>query len=78
MLTLGLGACPAQLTTSAGVVHPNYTILSGATGSNAVVPPMSLLGVMSMPKGESKVDFDFASLLGPLFFTWVVQLLFPN
>ena len=39
---------------------------------------MSLLGVMSMPKGESEVYLDLASLLGPLFFTWVVQLLFPN
>jgi len=30
-----------------------------------------------VPKEETKMNQDIASLLGPLFFTWVVLLLFP-
>ncbi|KAH0691725.1 hypothetical protein KY290_019919 [Solanum tuberosum] len=33
--------------------------------------------VKEMPKPETKLNLDFASLLGPLFFTWVVSQLFP-
>ncbi|CAN4086057.1 unnamed protein product [Withania somnifera] len=33
--------------------------------------------VKEMPKPETKLTLDFASLLGPLFFTWVVSQLFP-
>uniref|UniRef100_A0A1S4DEV6 ABC transporter A family member 7-like n=1 Tax=Nicotiana tabacum TaxID=4097 RepID=A0A1S4DEV6_TOBAC len=33
--------------------------------------------VKEMPKAETKLKLDFASLLGPLFFTWVVSQLFP-
>ena len=40
--------------------------------------PLSLLGLMSMPKPDSDMQLDFASILGPLFFTWVIQLLFPT
>lgn len=29
-----------------------------------------LLGLADMPKAESKLELDFSSLLGPLFFTW--------
>ncbi|CAH8280475.1 unnamed protein product [Arabidopsis lyrata] len=31
-----------------------------------------------VPKKETKMNQDIASLLGPLFFTWVVLLLFPD
>ena len=41
----------------------------------SVVPPVDLLGISSMPKPSSKLTLDFSSLLGPLFYTWVVQLL---
>lgn len=37
-----------------------------------------LLGISGMPKGASKLRLDFSSLLGPLFYTWVVQLLLPT
>ncbi|VVB04509.1 unnamed protein product [Arabis nemorensis] len=30
-----------------------------------------------MPKPETKLSLDIASLIGPLFFTWVILLLFP-
>nr|GMC74269.1 ABC transporter A family member 7-like [Ipomoea batatas] len=33
--------------------------------------------VKEMPKPETRIRLDFASLLGPLFFTWVVIQLFP-
>lgn len=33
--------------------------------------------VKEMPKPETEIRLDFASLLGPLFFTWVILQLFP-
>lgn len=30
-----------------------------------------------MPKPETKLVIDFSSLLGPLFFMWLLQLLLP-
>lgn len=33
--------------------------------------------VKEMPKPETTLRVDFASLLGPLFFTWVISQLFP-
>lgn len=33
--------------------------------------------VKEMPQPARKIRLDFSSLLGPLFFTWVIQLLFP-
>jgi len=37
-----------------------------------------LLGVMSFPKLETSLTIDFSSLIGPLFYTWVVQLALPS
>lgn len=34
-------------------------------------------GVRDMPKVESSLQLDFSSLLGPLFFEWLMQLLLP-
>lgn len=36
-----------------------------------------LIGVQDMPKSSTKLQLDFSSLLGPLFYTWVVQMLLP-
>ena len=33
--------------------------------------------VKEMPKPATKSEIDFSSLLGPLFFMWVIELLFP-
>lgn len=33
--------------------------------------------VKEMPKPETRLRLDFSSLLGPLFFTWVIVQLFP-
>ena len=35
------------------------------------------MGVQETPKAASTINLDFSSLLGPLFFTWVVQMLLP-
>lgn len=43
-------------------------------GPNAELP---LWFVSDMPKGETTLKLDFASLIGPLFFMWVIQLLLP-
>ncbi|GIL46004.1 hypothetical protein Vafri_3096 [Volvox africanus] len=37
-----------------------------------------LMGLMSFPKQEIKLKMDFSILLGPLFYTWVVQMLMPS
>ena len=36
-----------------------------------------MTGVRDMPKAESSLQLDFSSLLGPLFFEWLMQLLLP-
>ncbi|KAJ6808420.1 ABC transporter A family member 7-like isoform X1 [Iris pallida] len=38
---------------------------------------MQIEYVKEMPQPGTKLRLDFSSLLGPLFFTWVIQLLFP-
>jgi hypothetical protein len=38
---------------------------------------MFLQYVKEMPKVGTKLKFDLSSLLGALFFTWIVELLFP-
>ncbi|GFR42637.1 hypothetical protein Agub_g3573 [Astrephomene gubernaculifera] len=45
------------------------------TGSGA---GMRLMGLMGMPKHPTKLKLDFSTLLGPLFYTWVVQMLLPT
>lgn len=37
-----------------------------------------LLGLMSFPRLQSSLTIDFSSLIGPLFYTWVVQLAMPS
>eukprot|EP00887_Chlorella_sp_A99_P004767 scaffold4.g4767.t1 len=36
-----------------------------------------LAGLMDVPKGGSELTLEFSSLLGPLFYTWLLQLLLP-
>jgi len=33
--------------------------------------------VKEMPKQETRLRLEMASLIGPIFFTWVILLLFP-
>lgn len=52
--------------------------------SNAYLQILQGLGVQmlldftkEMPKQETRPTFDFSAVAGPLFFEWVVALLFP-
>ena len=38
---------------------------------------VQLAGVRDMPKQATSLQIDFSSLLGPLFFEWLMQLLLP-
>ncbi len=38
---------------------------------------MQLTGLQATPKPEFQLKLDFSSLLGPLFYMWVVQMLLP-
>ncbi len=51
-----------------------HTPRTTPTGADATA---NLLGVQEAPKAASEVHVDFSNLLGPLFFTWVVQMLLP-
>ena len=48
--------------------------LGWALGGNTTA---TLLGVMEMAKPGSKLTLDFSSLLGALFFSWILQILLP-
>ncbi|KAG2437860.1 hypothetical protein HXX76_005478 [Chlamydomonas incerta] len=37
-----------------------------------------LMGLMSFPKAPTDLKLDFSVLLGPLFYTWVIQMLMPS
>lgn len=46
-------------------------------GSEAPRPLSRLLFLRDMPKVGSQLSLDFSSLLGPLFYTWLSQMLLP-
>jgi hypothetical protein len=55
-------------------VKASESFLSFKAGRLAQLP---LLFVKEMPKPNSKLRFDFSSLLGPLFYMWILGFLFP-
>ncbi|XWS18569.1 hypothetical protein CRYUN_Cryun32bG0056400 [Craigia yunnanensis] len=62
-----------------------FTVYRSAKASNAYLQflqgpdtKMLLEFVKEMPKPETKLRIDFSSLLGTLFFTWVILQLFPQ
>ena len=48
--------------------------LRNAVGEDAIA---RLIGMMQMPKPETSLTLDIASLVGTLFYTWLLQLLLP-
>lgn len=38
---------------------------------------MEMLAIAEPPRNEGKLNLDISSLIGPLFFAWLVQLIFP-
>lgn len=59
-------------------LHYVYLQVSSAYLQFLLGPAADLLFdfVKEMPKPETQLRLDFASLLGPLFFTWVILQLF--
>ncbi|GAX75876.1 hypothetical protein CEUSTIGMA_g3319.t1 [Chlamydomonas eustigma] len=79
---LTLPASESQPTNYRVVSLLNYAVAGWARATTGVSSLVSnsimVLGLMSFPRTASSVPFDFSSLLGPLFYTWVVQLLLPT
>lgn len=84
-------ACPVCPNRGRESINQNFQIELNTPGIHATgllpclpVPPgdgsqaIQLLGVQSMPTPATVLKLDFTSLLGPLFFTWIVQLLLPT
>lgn len=51
--------------------------LRSALGDGATNALARLVGIMEMPKPGTKLTLDIASLVGTLFYTWLLQLLCP-
>jgi len=65
-----------RVTSSAGVrlVQGTSAFLKTFYGDEVEVP---LLYVKDFPKDQSELKLDFSLLLGPLFYMWILQLLYP-
>lgn len=61
------------------ILHYIYLQVSSAYLQFLLGPSTNMLFdfVKEMPKPETQLRLDFSSLLGPLFFTWVILQLFP-
>ncbi|XP_049934331.1 ABC transporter A family member 7-like isoform X2 [Nymphaea colorata] len=57
---------------SINMISDGFLQLFGGRGCS-----MKIDFVKEMPKHATKISFDVSSLLGPLVFAWVIQLLFP-
>lgn len=67
---------PTILRVNQGLNRATNAFLKWALGGDARYQAW-LSGVMEMPKGGSRLSLDFGSLLGPLFYSWLLQLLLP-
>lgn len=69
------GNLPTQLLRlNQGINRATNAFLAWALGPQYSAP---LLGVMSTPKPSGRLTLDFNALLGPIFYTWLLQLLLP-
>ncbi|KAL3145247.1 hypothetical protein ABBQ32_000991 [Trebouxia sp. C0010 RCD-2024] len=70
----GSGAPPLNLRINQGLNLAANAFLRWSLG-----PQYSarLLALMEMPKQETHLSLDFSSLLGPIFYCWLAQLLLP-
>lgn len=66
---------PNTLRLAKGLNLATNAWLNNAVGS--VIPGSILEWVSDMPKLATKLSVDFGSLLGPIFFLWVLELLLP-
>jgi hypothetical protein len=70
------GAPPSLLRVNKPINYVVQAFLRWYSGLPSV--SATLDGIKEMPKPQSSLQLDFASLLGPLFYVWVVQLVFPT
>lgn len=71
----GNGQAPTQIVrVQAAINAATNAFLRKSVGPNALA---RFVGVMTMPKPSSKLTLDIASLIGVLFYTWMLQLLLP-
>ncbi|PKU86162.1 ABC transporter A family member 6 [Dendrobium catenatum] len=75
--------CRTSSMNAVTVKFENVTLQKGLV-SNAYLQSIKGNGTMmrleyvkEMPKSETRIRLNFSALLGALFFTWIVQLLFP-
>jgi hypothetical protein len=64
---------PTILRINQGINRATNAFLRWSLGSDAY--QAWLVGLQEMPKVGSRLSIDFSSLLGPLFFSWLLQLL---
>lgn len=69
------GNRPTQLLRlNQGINRATNAFLSWALGPQYSA---TLLGIMGTPKPSGRLTLDFNALLGPIFYTWLLQLLLP-
>ena len=69
------GQAPTEIVrVQAAINSATNAFLRKTIGPNALA---RFVGVMTMPKPASKLTLDIASLIGVLFYTWMLQLLLP-
>jgi ABC-type multidrug transport system ATPase subunit len=69
------GNAPTQIVrVQAAINAATNAFLRRAVGSDSIA---RFVGLMTMPKPGSKLTLDIASLVGVLFYTWLLQLLMP-
>ncbi|GIL45991.1 hypothetical protein Vafri_3095 [Volvox africanus] len=74
----GPGNRPISLRLNIGMSGAVVAWLNNTLMNTPLVNAVRLLGTMAMPKRASKLKLDLSALLGPLFYTWVVQMLMPT
>lgn len=71
----GNGQAPTQIVRVQSAINAaTNAFLRKTIGQNGLA---RFVGLMTMPKPSSKLTLDIASLIGVLFYTWMLQLLLP-
>ncbi|GAB4824041.1 hypothetical protein N2152v2_011087 [Parachlorella kessleri] len=68
------GAPPEIVRVNQGLNKAANAYIQWALGSNLTA---TLIGISDFPRVATKLTIDFSTLLGPLFITWLCQLLLP-
>ena len=74
--TVHLLVCTEQTVTAVEYLE-QLAIKSTSMIAQGLDSAVQLAGLRDMPKQATRLQIDFSSLLGPLFFEWLMQLLLP-